>query len=85
MQISLVVGIISLLLAVVFFIAFSAYEKYKNRKNEKYKNEMYLGKTSELFFILFLIFSSIFFICFIINLDFIFCKIQNIFEALLNI
>ena len=85
MRISLVVGIISLLLAAVFFVIFSVYENHMYKKDESYKDHMYVGTFQEVIFILFLIFATIFSICLFLNFSYIFKAILGVLANLLNI
>ena len=85
MRISLVVEIISLLLAVVLFFIFSAYEKYLYKKKDENCQKKYVGKFQEIVFMLFLLSSSSFCICLILNFNFIFNTILKLIGSLFYI
>ena len=74
-----VVGKISLLLAVLFFVIFVIFENYMMKKE---KNPMYLNKIEESLFILVLFFSSIFAICFFMNTKNMISFISHVFKVI---
>lgn len=79
MRTSLVVGIISLLLAILLFVILVIYENHMMKKE---KNPMYLNKIGESLFILVLFFSSIFAICFFMNTKNMISFISHVFKVI---
>ena len=79
MRTSLVVGIISLLLAIFLFVILVIYENHMMKKE---KNPMYLNKIGESLFILVLFFSSIFAICFFMNTKNMISFISHVFKVI---
>ena len=79
MRTSLVVGIISLLLAILLFVILVIYENHMMKKE---KNPMYLNKIGESLFILVLFFSSIFAICFFMSTKNMISFISHVFKVI---
>ena len=82
MRTSLIMGIISLLLAIVFFIIFCNYEKYNLNHNPKTKEQAYLSKLQEVLFLCTLFAGSVFAICFLFNIPYL---LDNFLKVLRNV
>ena len=81
-RIIIIVAIISLVLAVLFFSLLCI---YTNKENTKDASKIYLDKNEEFCFFAFLFFSSIFSLCFIYNIPFLFGKLWALLKNILGV
>lgn len=81
-KIIIIVAIVALLLAVLFFSLLCI---YTNKENTKDESEIYLDKKEEFCFLAFLFFSSIFSLCLIYNIPFIWNKLCDFLKNILGV